>query len=479
MMCPRLYLARNLLRPDGAIFVSIDDRELDNLRKVCDEIFGEENFVGRIVWKNATDNNPTNVAIEHEYLVVYAKSKDCLESVWKSSVSDIKTSIVQKSEELLKQYSLDEELQAVYAEWFKNNKDQLWPLDGYKHIDRKGVYAGIRGVHNPGKEGYRYDVIHPETGKPCAEPLMGYRFPQSTLDKLIQEGKIIFGEDHSKIIELKFYAEDYQEKLSSVVELDGRSGAYDLRKLFPEHKKLFDNPKPVKFLCSFFPLVLKDSPDIVLDFFAGSASTAHAVFELNSKDCRNREFILVQLPEPTGRTDYPTIADITKERVRRVIKKLNAEDAAKQPSLLEDANPKQDRGFRVFKLAESNFKPWNADVPHDAETLQAQLFDHVNHIRSGRTQDDILYELLLKSGFPLTTPVDKHTMEGKTVFSVADGALLICLERALTMELVRAMAATKPERVVCLDEGFAGNDQLKTNAVQIFKTKGVTKFQTV
>ena len=218
---------------------------------------------------------------------------------------------------------------------------------------------------------------------------------------------------------------------------------------------------------------------IVFDFFAGSGTTAHAVLDLNKQDGGNRKFILVQLPEPTGREDYPTIADITKERVRRVIQKLNDDDAAKGPGLFDDDTPRPDRGFQVFKLAESNFKPWNAEVPHEAESLQLALDLHVNHIREDRTAADILYEILLKSGFPLTTPVETLTLAGKTVHRVADGKLFICLERALTLELIRAMAEQKPERVVCLDEGFAGNDQLKANAVQIFKTKGVASFKTV
>jgi adenine-specific DNA-methyltransferase len=215
---------------------------------------------------------------------------------------------------------------------------------------------------------------------------------------------------------------------------------------------------------------------VYLDFFAGSGTTAQAVLDLNQQDNGNRKFILVQLPEPTAREDYPTIADITKERVRRVIKKLNDEDAGK---LDLDADNKQDRGFRVFKLDESNFKPWNADVSHDTAALKEQLDIHVEHIREGRAADDILYELLLKSGYPLTTPVETLTLAGQTVHSVADGALFICLERELTLELIRAMADLKPERVVCLDEGFAGNDQLKANAVQIFRTKGITSFKTV
>jgi len=215
--------------------------------------------------------------------------------------------------------------------------------------------------------------------------------------------------------------------------------------------------------------------DIILDFFAGSGTTAQAVLELNVQDGGKRKFILVQLPEPTGRTDYPTIADICKERVRRVIKMLNNEEAGKLN--LEQA--KQDRGFRVFKLAESNFKPWNAEAPKEAESLAKQLELHLHHVRDGRTEQDILYELLLKSGFALTTPAQTLTVEGKRVYSVANGAMLICLERELTLELIRAMADKKPERVVCLDDGFAGTDQLKANAVQIFKTKGVTSFKTV
>lgn len=225
--------------------------------------------------------------------------------------------------------------------------------------------------------------------------------------------------------------------------------------------------------------------DLVLDFFAGSGTTAHATLDLNKQDGGNRKFILVQLPEPTERQDYPTIADITKERVRRVIKKLNDEDAGK---LDLDDTAKQDRGFRVFKLSESNFKSWNAAVPHDADDLAQQLELHIDHIREGRTPDDLLYEILLKSGFPLTTTVDMLTFpphpgtpgeRKRVVYCIAGGALFICLERTLTLELIRAMAEAKPERVVCLDDGFSGNDQLKANAVQIFKTKGVTSFKTV
>jgi adenine-specific DNA-methyltransferase len=226
--------------------------------------------------------------------------------------------------------------------------------------------------------------------------------------------------------------------------------------------------------------------DLILDFFAGTGTTGHGVMLANQRMNAQRRFICVQLPEPITRDSdsginalsigCKTIADITKERSRRVIKKLNEEDEGKLD--LSDVS-KQDRGFRVFKLTESNFKPWNAALPHESSALAQQLDLHIEHIRKDRTAEDILYEILLKSGFPLTTTVETVTLAEKTVYSIAGGALFICLERELTLELIRAMADTKPERIVCLDEGFAGNDQLKANAVQIFKTKGVTSFKTV
>jgi adenine-specific DNA-methyltransferase len=255
-----------------------------------------------------------------------------------------------------------------------------------------------------------------------------------------------------------------------------RNAKVEIRNTF-DGEVPFETPKPSSLIARMLNLsTSNESDDIILDFFAGSGTTAHAVLELNEHDGGNRRFILVQLPEPTDRKDLTTIADIAKERVRRVIKKLEENDKG---TLAFDRVAAPDRGFRVFKLAESNFTTWNARVSHDPKALEQQLTFHVDHIREGRAADDIFYELLLKSGFPLTTPVETLTLVGKTVYIVAGGALMICLERELTLELIRAIAEKKPERVVCLDEGFAGNDQLKANAVQIFRTKGVTSFKTV
>jgi len=482
MMYPRLYLARNLLQEDGVIFISIDDNEVANLRKLCDEIFGEENHLGTIIWENATDNNPTNIAVEHEYIHVYCKSREGVEAVWKSHISDVKDKLVTIGNRLISQYNNSGILQEAYSEWFRENKAYLWPLDRYKYIDEHGVYTGSQSVHNPGKEGYRYDVVHPKTGKPCQEPLMGYRFPPETMKRLLEEGKILFGDDETKIVELKVYASEYQEKFSSILNLDGRLGAYDIKQLFPDIKKAFTNPKPVRLLGHFLPFVLNGNGDIILDFFAGSSTTAHAVLDLNKEDGGNRKFIMVQLPESCEKSSeaykvgYKTIVDIGKERIRRVIRKIAAEQAAKakeaEGSLFgpaEGAIPNLDLGFKVFKLDRSTFKIWDGPDPDASEEkIIQQLAAHIEHIDPAASQEDILHEILLKAGFRLTEKVEKRELAGKTVFAVSDGALLICLEDEITRELIDAVVEAKPHRFICLDRGFHGNDQLKANAVQTF-----------
>jgi adenine-specific DNA-methyltransferase len=296
------------------------------------------------------------------------------------------------------------------------------------------------------------------------------------MSKLIEENRVIFPEDISKRPMLKRLKSELKSDVNPASTwLDevglNSEGTRELQQILGESIVIY--PKPTSLIKSLINISASKN-DIILDFFAGSGTTAQAVLELNKQDGGNRKFILVQLPEPTERENYSTIAEITIERVRRVIKKLNEAEAGQLPFGIP-----QDRGFRVFKLAESNFKPWNAQLPQDAAALAQQLELHIEHIREGRSADDILYEILLKSGFPLTTPVEVLDLAGKQVHSVDGGELLICLESDLTLDVIRAMAAQKPERVVCLDAGFAGNDQLKANAVQIFKTQGVPSFKTV
>lgn len=177
MMYPRLRLLKDFLRDDGVLFASIDDVEVASLRLLLDEIFGIANRVGVIVWKNATDNNPTQIASEHEYLLCYAKDKRKLPSEWKATNLEVKAKLLEVGEDFVKKFSDQDKRQAAYTKWYRENKPQLWPFEDYKFIDEGGIYTGMRAVHNPGKEGYRYDVLHPTTGKPCQQPLMGEPAP--------------------------------------------------------------------------------------------------------------------------------------------------------------------------------------------------------------------------------------------------------------------------------------------------------------
>jgi adenine-specific DNA-methyltransferase len=391
--------------------------------------------------------------------------------------------LVRVGKDLTTQFS-GQALTDAYLQWFGEHKSELWPLDRYKYIDTDGIYTGSQSVHNPGREGYRYDILHKDTGRPCKQPLMGYRFPKETMDEKLAKGHILFGEDENKIVELKVYAEEYQDKLSSVIELDGRLGAYDLKSDFPVEGKVFSNPKPVRLLPAFFPFLLRRDGDVVLDFFAGSGSTAKAIFEMNSKDLVRRRFILVQLPEPLTPDDRDqksatqlcdnirkprTIAELTKERLRRAGAKIR------------EANPmfSSDLGFRVFKLDSTNIRAWDPDRSNLSETL----LDSVDHLKADRTEEDILFELLLKLGLELTVPIEQKTIAGKTAHSVGVGSLFVCLApevgRKEIEPLARGIAGWREElspvgetQVVFRDSAFA-DDVAKTNITAILKQHGL------
>ena len=375
MMYPRLYLARNLLREDGVIFISIDDCEVDNLRKVCNEVFGEENFVAHFIWeKRKTRENRRVFSFNHDYIVCYARSKQVFETV----------------RNLL---PLTTEARARYSN-----------PDDDPRGDWQSVALTAQAGH--GTQAQFYSITTPSGRKVELPPGNCWRVTYNRLQELIADNRIWFGTDGNNVPRQKVFLDAQEQGLTphTLWQADEvgttDSAKRELNDLF-SGDTLFETPKPVQLLNRMIQ-ISSDTSEICLDFFAGSGTTAHAVLDLNKQDSGNRKFILVQLPEPTERKDFPTIAEITKERVRRVIKKLNDEDEGK---LDLDGSSKQDRGFRVFKLAESNFNSWNAAVPHDADALEQQLELHIDHIRDGRTADDLLFEILLKSGFPLTTPV--------------------------------------------------------------------------
>lgn len=310
MMYPRLKLLHRLLADDGIFFVSLDRNEMATFKLLLEEIFGAGNWVGEIVWRNVTDNNPTNISLEHEYILCYAKSKNLIAPIWSSPYLEVKTRLIELGAELAEKNDNLDELKSAYMEWYREHKSELWPFQDYKFIDHDGIYTGSRSVHNPGKEGYRYDVFHPVTKKACKQPLMGYRFPPETMQKLLDEDRILFGDDESKLIELKLYVKDYKAKLASLIELDGRTGTNEIKNIFSDRSKPFDHPKPSVLLEELLGFVMKPN-SVALDSFAGSGTTAHAVLKLNAQDGGNRRFILCET------MDYAET--ITAERVRRVM----------------------------------------------------------------------------------------------------------------------------------------------------------------
>jgi len=485
MMYSRVYVARNMLQDDGVFFISTDDHEVDNLRKICDEILGEENFMAQIgVINNLKGRNDRkNVATCHEYLLVYGKTLEA--ELLGIPLSDEQRAEYKYTDENGEKYSLRDLRKRGRPDRREDRPNMFFPIyfnlktkrcslersskDDVEILPKRGDESDGRWRWGKDRVGQNLTILEPRYSKKNDRWDIDHR-----IYLRFAVASQINGEDDLDEDEEPAERTSKSKSFWMGGEFSTDVGRREFKTLVPEAE--YDYPKSVSFLKRCLQLGLS-AGDLVMDFFAGSGTTAQAVLEMNKGDDGDRKFILVQLPEPTGQDDYHTISDICRGRVGRAIKKLNAEDESKLP--LADGQ-KQDRGFRVFKLAESNFKAWNADVPTgDVDALKQQLELHINHIRESRTPEDILYEILLKSGFQLTTPIEKLTIEDRTVFSAAQGALFICLERNLTLELIRAIADKKPERVVCLDEGFAGNDQLKANAVQIFKTKGVTSFKTV
>jgi adenine-specific DNA-methyltransferase len=496
MMYPRMYLARNLLSEDGVACICIDDAEVDNLKKLCNEMFGEENFVAQLVWEKGRKNDARRFSVGHEYILIFARNLSLIEEVvapWREPKAGI-DEVVAKYQELKKIHGKNyPEISAGLIEFYKS-LDEGHPAKKYsrsRFVDARGIWRD-NNIGWPGGGGPTYDLIHPVTKKPCKVPDDGWRFVETTMKEKVKDGYIQFREDHTQSPFLKSYLYvdddavaseednpgDKQQVMGSVFYRHTQPASDVVKELFGE--KIFENPKDHEIIAKLIRYCAGKN-DIILDFFAGSGTTAHSVIDLNEADGGNRKFILVQLPEPTERKDFPTISSITRERVRRVFKKLDR----RQTRLQLNSETKRTQGFRSFKLGRSHFRVWDStslmhvESTEQTAALTRQLELHISHVQTESQSEQLLYELLLKSGFPLTTQVEEIKNDNATIYSVSDGAMLVCLERTLSADLLRTIAARKPERVIVLDDGFSGNDQLKTNAVQIMKSKGVTSFRTV
>lgn len=450
MMYPRLYLARNLLAEDGVIVISIDDNEVKSLRLLCDEIFGEENFIAQFVWKcrQFTDSRSnTNVSTDHEYVLAYAKSDAAR--------------FRGRERDETKYSNPDEDPR---GDWMSRSMLGLATQDQRPNL--------------------HYDITDPESGLSFSPPeSTGWRYARERMEQMIYEGRVLFpARPNGRPREKKFRSElvsqftSFPTVISDIYTSDGTSAVRDLF-----DAQVFDFPKPPA-LMKLFVQQLTSAGDTVLDFFAGSCATAEAVIQSSHEDGVERKFILVQLPEPcqekteAARQGYKTISELGRERVRRVIRKYahdTKEDSTNgQQNLAPMSGEEADLGFRAFRLDKSNFARWQSEsTGSDEGALARQLELYVDHVDPNSTQEDILFEILLKAGFTPAEQIAQLTLADAAVYSVADGGLLVCLEDEVTRELIDAVAEAEPMQFICLDRAFKGNDQLKANAVQTFAAR--------
>ena len=467
MMYPRLKLARNLLKDDGVIFISIDDNAFANIRKIADEIFGEENFIASIVWQGGRKNDSRRFSVVHDYILVYVKNENYLsarEVKWRERKEGL-DQVYEKHKALLKKHGSNyDEASKELKEWFNDlgENDPSKEHSHYSKMDEGGVYYG----DNISSPNYRENLIFEYKGyKP---PKNGWRYNQEAMARLDREGLLIFPSSKESRIQYKRYLHHTETWApSTFLYKDRRAASKSLSALMGG--EFFDFPKDISVLARLIDTFTGES-DLVLDFFAGSSAFAHACIELNVRRSKANRFVMVQLPEITDekseafKAGYKTISDISKERIRR---------AACQ---IKDENPdyQGDLGFKVFKLDSTNIKPWELDF----DLTEQDLEDQISNIKHGRKEEDVLYEVLLKYGLDLTLPIAEHSVAGHKVFDIGMGALVICLSDDITLDVVEGIVKLKDElnpeiiRVVFKDAGFA-DDVVKTNAVQILKQAGI------
>lgn len=483
MMYPRLKLARNLLRDDGVIFISIDDHEVSNLRKICDEIFGEENFIAQLIWERAfaPKNDARFISNSHDYVLMYVRQID-----------DFKIGRLTRTKEADARYS---------------NPDN----------DPRGIWQSDNMTVKTYTASCDYPITTP-SGR-IVEPPAGrcWRLSKKAFLERLNDNRIWFGSDGNGVPRIKRFLSELKFDGMAPTSIlfykevgHSQEGAKELKDLI-DGKGLFDGPKPVRLLQRLLTLANTDKDSIILDFFSGSATTAHAVMELNKEDGGSRQFIMVQLPEPCGKdteafkAGYKNICEIGKERIRRVIKKIETEYAESEKStqgeldLGAPAKQKPDLGFKVFKLDTSNFIPWDSNPDNlSEESLQQSL----SNIKLDRSQQDLLYELFLKLGVTLNTPYQKVELAGKYMYDIGYGSIYACLDDDLDMDFCKAMIAyhdaqfpkehaqdKKEERelekyrletttFIFRDSSFA-DDNIKTNILQTLRQMGLTNIRAI
>lgn len=444
MMYPRLKLARNLLTDDGVIFISIDDNEVANLRRLCDEVFGENNFIVDAIWrsKDNSNNDAKRFSLDHNHTLIYARS----------------------------------------GKWFPARISDENKRGHFKNPDNdpRGPYFDGNPLNSPNyRENLIYSLASPQ-GIEIKPPKNGWRWSKVAMAEKIASGEIRFTPD-GKGIRRRTYLADMEglppSSLWTDLERTGhnRQAKYELTKLIPED--VFDTPKPVKLLKYILQVGSVDSDAIVLDFFAGSSTTAHAVMQLNAEDGGRRRFIMVQLPEPTlensaaREAGFRTVADIA----RRRIELAGAAIVAEQDSQLGIEDTRPDVGFRSYILVDTNFTKWRVASDVEPGRLEQHLFSLRASANDEATADALLAEVLLKQGYSLTEQVQTVEIAGLSVQSVGGGLLLAYLDEHTkpTLDQLRAVVDAEPGKIVILEDTFHGDDELKTNLAQLAKSKGI------
>nr|WP_239540209.1 site-specific DNA-methyltransferase [Salimicrobium jeotgali] len=451
MMYSRLKVARNLISNDGVIFISIDEVEFPKLRMICDEIFGEINHIADFVWKNKTGggNDSKHIAVEHEYVVMYAKNEVSLHSIFEPY-----------KPEYLKRYNQEDEIGKFYWDTFKRKSGkQYYPIEC-----PDGTILEFDDLGNPiswlrSEKRFLEDKKNGEIKFVKTSNGWSVHFKQR-----LPEGK----KPRTVFLEESIFKNKGNTS-------DGSEEILDLFK-----KNVFQNPKPINLVKHLISFSL-EKDDIILDFFAGSATSAQAVMELNVEDNGKRRYILVQLPEeidPTNTENQPAveyleqnhkkknISEISKERIRLGIEEIKH---TKEKDLKD-----MDLGFKVFELDETNLYTWDSVE----ENIEQNLLDLVDPLKKGRNQEDVVYEILLKYGVDLTVPIEDTMISGNKVYDVGMGYLLICLEKKLKLNVVEEIAKKKPTRVVFYDEGFK-DDTVRINAQQVLKQYGVEDIRVI
>ena len=472
MMYSRIKLSRNLLKDDGIIFISIDDNEVHNLRKICDEIYGETNFVAQIIVEGTPKNDPYIVSTAHEYCLVYVKDFN------KAKIRNygINNPIYAELQDIFNSYFPNfEKIQLEVKKYYSKNKLNDNNISNYKYADKRGIYR-IGPIDDPQKSGAKDERINPKTGRPCVVPNGGWRCNIETWKQWVKEDLILFSDKDDSLVSKKTYiTEDRLDVMKAYFKIQTRKDTDYLKKLFELEITPFSNPKPKKLLKTFIRNC-NDKEMICMDFFAGSGSFGDAVIETNAEDKGNRKFILVQVPQKLNITFSQTNKEkkITNEAIK-YLRKHNLEETISSISIeriklalkkiKEETNADIDYGFRVYKVDSTNMK----DVyymPNDLE--QGDLLELESNIKEERTTDDLLTQVILDLGLTLDLNIEEKMIGKNKVYYVAGNSLVACFDDSINIDIVDKICECEPYKVVFKDSAFK-TDNDKINLEERFK----------